>query len=268
MSNIKEEFTKIISSRKELIEKLNAIRYSIESHKKKITISKIFIYGLFSKKLPLELENLKKEETGLKEELDKTILKIRYNFGEDDQGKSLMNGLYNKFEALSECEQIWDITDTQKVLEKKSSATNSLKRVPTNIKITDFELIECDQKGLLFENQDGRNMIFYPNFMVSWENEGNYSLYTNSDIELKFDNSNFLEEDKLPSDSEVIGETWKKVNKDGGPDKRYKGNYKIPIVKYAEISYLFENSKETFQFSNYSNALSFAEDHLVILKSF
>jgi hypothetical protein len=267
MSNLKEEFSQIISNRKKLSEKLNVIRNLIERQKKKITISKIFIYGLFSKKLPKQLENLEKEEAELQTELEKTILKIRYNFDENDQSKSLIDKVYAKFENLSKCEQIWDITSTHEVTENKSSASTSVKRVPTKIKISEFKLIECDQQGLLFENQDGRNLIFYPNFMVSWENEENYELYLSSEIELKFNNSRFLEEESIPSDSEVIGETWKKVNKGGGPDKRFKGNYKIPIVKYAEIAYLFGNSEETFQFSNYSYALHFAEDHLVLLKS-
>lgn len=117
MSNLKEEFSQIISNRKKLSEKLNVIRNLIERQKKKITISKIFIYGLFSKKLPKQLENLEKEEAELQTELEKTILKIRYNFDENDQSKSLIDKVYAKFENLSKCEQIWDITSTHEVTE-------------------------------------------------------------------------------------------------------------------------------------------------------
>jgi hypothetical protein len=47
--------------------------------------------------------------------------------------------------------------------------------------------------------------------------------------------SQFREDEMVPSDSEEIGSTWLKVNKDGGPDKRFKANRKIPIMKYCQI---------------------------------
>jgi hypothetical protein len=36
-------------------------------------------------------------------------------------------------------------------------------------------------------------------------------------------------------DTEVIGSTWRFVAKSGGPDRRFKDNYEIPVARYGEL---------------------------------
>lgn len=53
---------------------------------------------------------------------------------------------------------------------------------------------------------------------------------------MTFTESRFIEEAPIPPDSQVVGRTWAKVNKDGTPDRRFKGNYEIPIVGYGRLT--------------------------------
>ena len=46
----------------------------------------------------------------------------------------------------------------------------------------------------------------------------------------------FIEEGPVPRDGERIGITWKYVNKGGGPDRRYKNNPQLPIMRYGELT--------------------------------
>lgn len=46
----------------------------------------------------------------------------------------------------------------------------------------------------------------------------------------------FIESGRVPGDAERIGTTWKYVNKGGGPDRRYKNNPQLPIVRYGELT--------------------------------
>lgn len=45
----------------------------------------------------------------------------------------------------------------------------------------------------------------------------------------------FIESGTVPSDAEVVGWTWKYVNKNGGPDRRFKNNQKLPVMAYGRI---------------------------------
>jgi hypothetical protein len=56
-----------------------------------------------------------------------------------------------------------------------------------------------------------------------------------ADLELRWQDSNFIEEGRVPVDAEVVGQTWKHPNKGGGPDRRFKENYQIPICRYEVL---------------------------------
>jgi hypothetical protein len=45
----------------------------------------------------------------------------------------------------------------------------------------------------------------------------------------------FREEEATPHDSSIVGQTWRYVNKRGGPDLRFNDNHQIPIYRYGEI---------------------------------
>ena len=63
---------------------------------------------------------------------------------------------------------------------------------------------------------------------------------------------NFTETSAVPRDSRIIYNTWAKVNKNGTRDKRFKGNYQIPVVRYGRI-YLSTSTglNEEYQISNF-----------------
>ena len=46
----------------------------------------------------------------------------------------------------------------------------------------------------------------------------------------------FIETECPPSDAAQVGSTWRFVNKNGGPDRRFNNNRQYPILQYAELS--------------------------------
>jgi hypothetical protein len=63
----------------------------------------------------------------------------------------------------------------------------------------------------------------------------------------------FIESGRVPGDAERVGTTWKYVNKGGGPDRRYKNNPQLPIMRYGELTltappglnFIWQTSKAT-----------------------
>jgi hypothetical protein len=85
-----------------------------------------------------------------------------------------------------------------------------------------------------------------------------FALIDVRELEVKFSQMSFIEEEGVPGDSDVIGETWKKTNKDGSRDRRFTNNYQIPIAKYAEIEFRSASGLyEVYQFSNFAAGLAF-----------
>jgi len=70
----------------------------------------------------------------------------------------------------------------------------------------------------------------------------------------------FVESDSVPSDSQVIGQTWRYVNKKGGPDRRFSSNPQIPIAKYGELTVRSASGMNfVLQCSNPERAADFKE---------
>ncbi|GAA3671341.1 MULTISPECIES: DUF4236 domain-containing protein [Acetobacter] len=79
-----------------------------------------------------------------------------------------------------------------------------------------------------------------------------------SDLQLRSQDSRFIEEGKIPSDAKVVGHTWKHPNKSGGPDRRFKVNPRIPICLYEALQLRSESGlNELVEFSKSGVATSF-----------
>lgn len=46
----------------------------------------------------------------------------------------------------------------------------------------------------------------------------------------------FVEDERVPADAIVVDKTWKYVNKNGGPDRRFKDNRELPVVQYGRVA--------------------------------
>lgn len=47
----------------------------------------------------------------------------------------------------------------------------------------------------------------------------------------------FVEDGPIPGDAKVAGRTWRYVNRNGGPDRRFRNNRELPITTYEDIHF-------------------------------
>lgn len=50
-----------------------------------------------------------------------------------------------------------------------------------------------------------------------------------------FRSARFVEEETPPADATVVDQTWRYVNRNGGPDRRFNNNRELPICLYGKI---------------------------------
>lgn len=144
----------------------------------------------------------------------------------------------DEFAVLTKCEHIWDTVgqrNTNRVVER-TTATRVVERKPVRFQLGRCELIESEWKVPHLENANGGDIYFYPAFALYFVSSDNFALLEYKDIQIEFSFTPFIEEETLPGDATIVGQTWAKANKDGSPDRRFNGNYQIPIVRYGKIS--------------------------------
>ena len=81
-----------------------------------------------------------------------------------------------------------------------------------------------------------------------------------SDLSIQIDQTKFIESEALPHDAQVVGKTWRYVNKKGGPDRRFKDNRELPIALYEEMHLRSPSGlNELFSFSKIGTSQPFAD---------
>jgi hypothetical protein len=159
----------------------------------------------------------------------------------------------DEFAALSECAVIWDIKTHQATnkFRERTTANVRLGRERVPFSLGSCDLIQWEQKVPHLRNANGGDLFLYPGFMLYRAAKQAFSFIDFHDVRCNAESVRFQEEEGVPSDSKVIGQTWAKANKDGSRDKRFVNNFQIPIALYASWILKSESGLwEEFQFSN------------------
>jgi len=199
-------------------------------------------------------------------------LEVDFNF--DDKIKSSYMAFKNSFDKVCDSEKIWDITSAQfnDKVKTRSVAEEAINRKAVKFTTGTLDFIHTKYEAFKLNNVNGGDIYIYPGFVVMLgSHNDDFGLVDLRDIKLEHCNQQFIEEENVPYDAEVIDKTWKYANKNGSRDKRYSDNCEIPIVLYYKITIRSSSGvNECYQFSNAKFGRNFSsefEKYLNVLSS-
>lgn len=141
----------------------------------------------------------------------------------------------NPMIKIAECDKVWRILQASKVIDKKysSGASSTVNRSPCKTSTKAPFPFKSNLPAASFKTGK-ETLLFLPDklFIMQGSKIGalNYS-----DISASIGSTRFVESESVPKDAQIVGETWKYVNKAGGPDKRFSDNKKLPICLYGKL---------------------------------
>ena len=95
---------------------------------------------------------------------------------------------------------------------------------------------------------DDFSLFFFPTF-VAVERGSVFGLLHPSEITFDVDDVEVVEQQPVPGGS-VTRHTWRYVNKDGSPDRRFNDNPQFPVLTYTKLNIAVDGSfNETFHFA-------------------
>lgn len=146
------------------------------------------------------------------------------------------------------------------MVKTRLAASSSVTRTPVNFERGQLDYINTKYIPLKLNNANGGSLYIYPGFLVMPNKISTaFVIIDFRDLRFEHHTQRFIEEDGVPSDSQVVDQTWHYVNKNGSPDKRFSNNYQIPIVHYYEINFKTEKGlNESYQISNSETGQAFA----------
>ncbi|WP_047246503.1 DUF4236 domain-containing protein [Maribacter thermophilus] len=242
-----------------------AIKKEISQLEKKVQnsnilriFSKVFLIGFLIKWFDNDYSEKKEYLANLKKQVAECHIDIEIHMDRVLDEKYLKLKL--AFDNLLKSSIIWDMTSAVPNEDNRSSANRSIERKPTKISYQKIPFLNSVYEAMCFQNQNGSNIYIYPGFAALFDNKDNFGLIELDELDITYGPMNFLETEKIPNDSKIVGETWAKVNKDGTPDRRFKNNYKIPIARYGELTFKSNSGVfEVFLSSNEKYSEEFAE---------
>jgi hypothetical protein len=143
--------------------------------------------------------------------------------------------LYNAINELLECNAVWFVTAKGDVLDSRyhAGAEELLKRNRISVEYRDPPFVKTNI-SVPYLPFGQHAMYLLPDRVLVYASQGVGAVDYQA-LELAANEIRFIEEGEVPPDAKVVDHTWKYVNKDGGPDRRFNNNRQIPICQYEEL---------------------------------
>src|SRR5436189_1160281 len=143
--------------------------------------------------------------------------------------------MFEKFELLRDAQRISHIDATEFYSDKKYHA-GVLQGIKRSRITPRFEPPPFVKTNIAVPALPAgpRTLYFFPDRILIY-GRSNVDAVAYSELEIRVEQTRFVESDGAVGDSEVVAETWQYVNKKGGPDRRFRNNPQFPIVLYDEL---------------------------------
>lgn len=181
---------------------------------------------------------------------------LHYDF--DTASETHFNSLKRAFMQFAACQGLWHLeaaaqTDDWK---RNAGATRLVRRTAVRPVLGLPRRVQSNIEvpTLLAGRQ---RLYFFPDHIFIYDGS-RVGAVAYPELRAEVSSVAFREDEQVPSDSKVVGSTWRYVNKNGGPDRRFAGNREIPILEYATLALETDSGlREHFQCSQVEAAHQF-----------
>jgi hypothetical protein len=263
LAELKTLINETAAHRSELRTRLSAARRTLAIARLKLALGQFLVVRLLTEKvlpgLAQSLQVAQYEADILEADFEACIVDV--DIGMVSATAARWSALHSSYESLCRCSRIWDVTASRGVNQRRerTMATSSVARSLVRFGLAPDGLVRCGSAAFQLGNASGRELQIFPAFAMMREPRGDFGLVELTNINLEAVRVSFVETHGVPSDSQVLGQTWIKANKDGSRDRRFSGNRQIPIAEYGELTFKSATGLlESYQFSSYAKSRDFA----------
>lgn len=152
----------------------------------------------------------------------------------DESGFRRFEALREAFSIIQRCDCVWRYEDEQRTDDWKhhAGAGTLVRRSRLHPALVDRYAAFDSNVAFGFSCGDSSLLLLPDGFLLAtrerYQNLGN-------NIHVDATTTSFTEEEFSPKDAELVGRTWRYVNKSGGPDRRFNDNRQIPIYRYGQL---------------------------------
>jgi hypothetical protein len=183
------------------------------------------------------------------------------NYALDDQRSKSFATLSDAFRQEARGTASWRIltehqTGSLNEYKANAGASSTLRRAPATLRVTSIPRLKSNLAFPAITLQ-GATAYFLPDRLLI-DNTKSIDTIDYEELTIQHLETNWIEEGLVPQGAVRVGQTWKYVNKNGGPDRRYRENRELPILRYSEWMLTHPRLTLRYQFSRPGAAANLA----------
>lgn len=175
---------------------------------------------------------------------------------------------FNKvWQTIAGVRNLWAIPQTQRYADKKyhGGASTGIFRNATQLRFGAPENVRCNIAIPLLLANNTTTLAFYPDRLLVFR-ANQVGAVSYSALQARTSGTRFNEEQRVPSDTLVVGRTWRYVNKSGGPDRRFKNNPEIPVCSYSDLELSSESGFSAYFMASKPNTFDIVPKAIELLR--
>jgi hypothetical protein len=177
--------------------------------------------------------------------------KVNLSFDLESDAAQRFTSLSSALVSLASCQRVWVVEKEQNTgdWKRNAGATTLVGRtvvqpasaLPRGVEST--HEVMCLPAGQ-------QTLYFFPNALMVYDSHGVGAISYNQ-LKCEVGDVAFRENTDVPSDAQLLHHTWRYVNKNGGPDRRFSNNRQLPVMRYGVLTLTSTTGlNEMFQVSN------------------
>lgn len=161
---------------------------------------------------------------------------IVLNYDFEDKGERFQKTI-SAFNALASNSKVWSLITSRGVnnihdWKRNAGASSLISRTEAQVGEGKPPWVETNIDVPVIKTR-GQSLYMMPDGILVYDSKG-VGFVEYDDVRVDTNTTRFIEQSP-PYDAKVVDKTWKHPNKSGGPDRRFKNNYQIPICLYGEL---------------------------------
>ncbi len=140
------------------------------------------------------------------------------------------------FGTLGQAKRLWRIISETPTYDWKRNAGTSVSLKRTPVRCGTLAMPSVSANVSVIGLNVGSIQIYPLPDQILYRDAQKYAVIQYSHLTVVGSQTRFVEMEGVPRDAKTVGETWRFVNKGGGPDRRFNNNRKIPVVEYGHLT--------------------------------
>jgi uncharacterized protein DUF4236 len=172
------------------------------------------------------------------------------NYSLEPDSERHFSQLKAAFKKLTDCDRVWhiDASGHMNDVKRHAGATALLQRAKAQASFSSPPKVQCNIEIPALSGKH-KSLYFFPDHLLVYDSTG-VGAVSYEQLEAGAEDTRYIEEESIPRASTRVGTTWKYLNKNGGPDRRFNNNRQIPVMLYGLLSLSSKSGlKEIFQCS-------------------